>query len=100
MQCGRVLEDTAFSTDVTFQKDAGGESAVVGQFVSEAGVARGVGMVVGAGLIGTVLVFLMIGMLKKAFLHAGGVPWVGAEIKEAIGFILGAVREHQDKLGR
>lgn len=43
VQCGRVLEDTAFSADVTFQKDAGGESTVLGQFVNEAGVARGIG---------------------------------------------------------
>lgn len=47
VQCGRVLEDTAFSADVTFQKDAGGESTVVGQFVSETGVARGVGRIHG-----------------------------------------------------
>lgn len=43
VQCGRVLEDTAFSADVTFQKDVGGESTVLGQFVNEAGVARGIG---------------------------------------------------------
>lgn len=47
MQCGRVLEDTAFSADVTFAKDAGGESTVVGQFVSETGVARGIGRIHG-----------------------------------------------------
>lgn len=47
MQCGRVLEDTAFSADITFQKDAGGESTVVGQFVNEAGVARGIGRIHG-----------------------------------------------------
>ncbi|KAL4445344.1 hypothetical protein ABPG77_011169 [Micractinium sp. CCAP 211/92] len=47
VQCGRVLEDTAFSADVTFQKDAGGESMVVGQFVSETGVARGMGRIHG-----------------------------------------------------
>jgi transcription factor IIIB subunit 2 len=42
-----VLEDTAFSADVTFAKDAGGESTVVGQFVSETGVARGIGRIHG-----------------------------------------------------
>jgi transcription factor IIIB subunit 2 len=47
VQCGRVLEDTAFSADVTFQKDAGGESTVLGQFVNEAGVARGIGRIHG-----------------------------------------------------
>ncbi|KDD72637.1 hypothetical protein H632_c3093p0, partial [Helicosporidium sp. ATCC 50920] len=43
VQCGRVLEEGAFSNDVTFVKDAGGESAVMGQFVGDGGVARGVG---------------------------------------------------------
>ncbi|KAL4858728.1 Transcription factor IIIB subunit [Chlorella vulgaris] len=47
VQCGRVLEDTAFSADITFAKDAGGESTVMGQFVNEAGVARGIGRIHG-----------------------------------------------------
>jgi hypothetical protein len=47
VQCGRVLEDTAFSADITFQKDAGGESTVMGQFVNESGVARGIGRIHG-----------------------------------------------------
>lgn len=45
--CGHVLEDVAFSADVQFQKDAAGESTVVGQFVNESGVARGIGRVHG-----------------------------------------------------
>jgi hypothetical protein len=60
-----------------------------------AGVARGVGMVVGASIIGVILMVVMITLLKKAFIHAGGVPWVGTEMKEAIGFILRAIRERQ-----
>lgn len=47
VQCGRVLEEMAFSVDVTFQKDAAGESTVVGQFVNESGVARGIGRIHG-----------------------------------------------------
>ncbi|KAL4527312.1 hypothetical protein Ndes2526B_g08985 [Nannochloris sp. 'desiccata'] len=47
VQCGCVLEDIAFSADVTFQKDAAGESTVVGQFVNESGVARGIGRIHG-----------------------------------------------------
>ena len=42
-----MLEDIAFSADVTFQKDAAGESTVVGQFVNESGVARGIGRIHG-----------------------------------------------------
>jgi hypothetical protein len=56
-----------------------------------AGVARGVGMVVGATLMGVILTL----MLKRAFQHAGGIPWFGAEIKEVIGFILQTIRERQ-----
>ena len=47
IECGSVLEDVAFSVDVTFQKDAAGESTVVGQFVNESGVARGIGRIHG-----------------------------------------------------
>lgn len=47
VQCGHVLEEVAFSADVTFQKDAAGESTVVGQFVNESGVARGIGRIHG-----------------------------------------------------
>jgi transcription factor IIIB subunit 2 len=39
--CGRVLEDTAFSSDVTFMKGADGEGELVGQFVGERGEVRG-----------------------------------------------------------
>lgn len=42
-----MLEDTAFSADVAFQKDAAGESTVVGQFVNESGQARGLGRIHG-----------------------------------------------------
>lgn len=40
-QCGRVLEDAAFASDVTFVKGADGEGELVGQFVSESGAVRG-----------------------------------------------------------
>eukprot|EP00883_Tetradesmus_obliquus_P005675 jgi/Sobl393_1/16122/SZX78465.1 len=39
--CGRVLEDTAFSSDVTFMKGADGEGELMGQFVGERGEVRG-----------------------------------------------------------
>lgn len=42
-----VLDDLSFSQDVTFQKDSAGESTVVGQFVNESGVARGIGRIHG-----------------------------------------------------
>ena len=42
-----VLDDVAFSRDVNFVKGPGGHSAVEGQFVSEAGAARGAGRLSG-----------------------------------------------------
>jgi hypothetical protein len=56
-----------------------------------AGVARGVGMVVGATIMGVLLTLF----LKRAFVHAGGVPWIGTELKEVIGFILRTVHEQR-----
>ncbi|KAK9838597.1 hypothetical protein WJX84_010152 [Apatococcus fuscideae] len=45
--CGTVLDEDAFSSEVGFTKDAGGDSAVVGSFVSDTGVARGVSRISG-----------------------------------------------------
>lgn len=56
-----------------------------------AGIARGVGMVVGATIMGVLLTLF----LKRAFLHAGGVPWIGTELKEVIGFILRTIHEQR-----
>ncbi len=42
-----MLDESAFSADVAFQKDAAGESTVVGQFVNESGQARGLGRIHG-----------------------------------------------------
>ncbi len=60
-----------------------------------AGVARGIGMVVGAALTGLVFALFSASLLKKAFIRAGGVPWVGAEMREAVGFVLRVVRDCQ-----
>lgn len=42
-QCGRVVEDGAFASDIQFAKGPDGEGGMVGQFVAEDGRARGVG---------------------------------------------------------
>jgi len=52
-------------------------------------------MVIGGVLVGLVFALFSIRVLKAAFDHAGGVPWVGTEIKEAIGFILTVVRGYK-----
>lgn len=41
VQCGRVLEEATFATDVQFTKGADGEGEMVGQFVGAEGHARG-----------------------------------------------------------
>jgi transcription factor IIIB subunit 2 len=46
-QCGRVLDEGAFSTDVQFVKGADGEGELVGQFVPETGQPRGLTRVAG-----------------------------------------------------
>jgi hypothetical protein len=56
-----------------------------------AGVARGIGMVVGATFVGVVATI----SLRIAFRHAGGIPWFGTEVKELIGFIMQAIHERQ-----
>jgi hypothetical protein len=62
-----------------------------------AGIARGAGMVVGASLVGGLAVILLVQGLKVAFHHAGGVPWVGEQVKEAVGFVLQAANEKMDE---
>jgi hypothetical protein len=58
-----------------------------------AGIARGAGMAVGTVLVGGLIILLAVQGLKMAFRHAGGVPWVGQEVKEAVGFVLQAAHE-------
>lgn len=54
-----------------------------------AGVWRGLGMVMG-----TVVVFaLVIFLLKRALTHAGGVPWIGAQVEEGISWVLNVVEK-------
>ena len=60
-----------------------------------AGVARGVGMVVGGSIVGVLLVFVVIRGLKTAFHKVGGLPMIGDQLKEFIGWILHVVNQHQ-----
>ena len=61
-----------------------------------AGLARGAGIVVGGTIVGALLIFTLLSGLKTAFHHAGGLPVVGEQLKEGIGWVLDAVHEHQD----
>ena len=58
------------------------------------GVARGAGIVLGGSIVGVLLVVLVIAGLKTAFQHAGGVPWVGEQVKAGIGWILEVIHQH------
>lgn len=40
-QCGRVLDENAFSSDIMFTKGADGDGELVGQFIGEGGEPRG-----------------------------------------------------------
>jgi hypothetical protein len=59
-----------------------------------AGIARGAGIVIGGSVVGVLFVVLLVSGLKAAFQHAGGVPWIGEEVKEGIGWILEVIRQH------
>eukprot|EP00793_Prasinoderma_coloniale_P000138 PRCOL_00005646-RA len=50
--CGRVLDETAFSTDPTFSKAANGASTVDGNFVPDGGGGGGMGKMRGARIFG------------------------------------------------
>ena len=62
-----------------------------------AGLARGAGIVVGGSVVGVLLVVGMLAVLRYAFSHTGGMPIVGEHLKEAIGWILDAVHQHEGK---
>lgn len=58
-----------------------------------AGIARGAGIAVGTVLVGGLIILIAVHGLKVAFRHAGGVPWVGEQVKSAVGFVLQAAHE-------
>lgn len=58
-----------------------------------AGIARGAGMVVGASLVGGLLVIFTVQGLKYVAKHSDMVPWFGGQVKEAVGFVLNAADE-------
>ncbi len=55
------------------------------------GVARGVGMVVGGGIVATVLILVAVRVLSAMLHHVGGMPWVGDQLADAIAWILAAI---------
>jgi hypothetical protein len=60
-----------------------------------AGLARGIGIFVGGGLVGAAVLFILIRMLKDTLTAFGGMPWVGAQLEEVIGWVLNIVEQQK-----
>lgn len=60
-----------------------------------AGTARGVGLVVGGSLFGVVLLYVTIMILRYAFHHVGGLPWVGNELAQGLQWMLTVVDNYK-----
>ena len=52
-----------------------------------AGVSRGVGMLIGGGIIGTIILGIAIGVLAWGMHKLGGLPWVGVEFQKLVLYI-------------
>jgi hypothetical protein len=55
------------------------------------GVARGVGMVIGGGILAAIFILLSVRVLSAMLHHVGGLPWVGDQLADAIAWILSAI---------
>jgi hypothetical protein len=60
-----------------------------------AGLARGIGIFVGGGLVGAAVLFILVRMLKDTLTAFGGMPWVGAQLEEVIGWVLNIVEQQK-----
>jgi Domain of unknown function (DUF5665) len=60
-----------------------------------AGLARGIGIFVGGGLVGAVALFILVYVLKETLKTFGGLPWVGAQLEEVIGWVLKVVEQQK-----
>lgn len=64
------------------------------------GVWRGVGMAIGASIVSVIVIFFAVKGLNYMFQHAGGVPWIGENLKEGVGWLLDIVKLHQNTDGK
>jgi len=60
-----------------------------------AGLSRGVGMLMGAGMIGTLIAGILIGLVAWAIHTLGGLPWIGEEFQKIILYIRDLVTQHR-----
>jgi hypothetical protein len=59
------------------------------------GVARGVGMVIGGGIVATLVILVTVSMLKTMLQHVGGLPWVGEQMEQAIAWVLSVAEKYK-----
>jgi hypothetical protein len=79
VNCGRVLEDAAFASDVTFMKGADGEGEMVGQFVGDDGTVRGLQRMAGGKV------------WSSRVSVCCAVVWCGVARVEQAGYLVGGV---------
>jgi di/tricarboxylate transporter len=48
-------------------------------------------MVVGGGIVATILILVSVKVLSSMLHHVGGMPWVGDQLADAITWILAAI---------
>ena len=59
------------------------------------GLARGVGIFIGGGIIGALGILILAKMLTETLSHLGGLPWVGTQLEAAIAWILAIIEQRK-----
>ena len=60
-----------------------------------AGLARGVGIFIGGGIIGALGILILAKVLTETLSHLGGLPWVGTQLEAAIAWILAIIEQRK-----
>ena len=60
-----------------------------------AGLARGVGLFLGGGLVGTLILGIFIAVVAWGLHTLGGLPWIGAEFQKLVLYVRDLVMQHQ-----
>jgi hypothetical protein len=60
-----------------------------------AGLSRGMGFFLGNIVLGILVLFLAFKILTLAFAHLGGVPWLGDQLKEVVGWMQQIMQQAQ-----
>jgi Domain of unknown function (DUF5665) len=60
-----------------------------------AGLARGIGIFVGGGLVGAIVLLIMVRVLRETVQTLGGLPWIGTQVEEIIGWVLNVIEQQK-----